>query len=163
MTITDLFYIVFAVVIVGSVTWIVLTKNLIHALFLFLLSLICLAGIYVLSSANFLAVVQLLVYAGGVVVLLSFGIMLTSREGSGKLISGNHLFMPGIIAFLTMLVILSYFILGAGEIKSSGTTVSIQQIGMAFMTDYLLGFELVAYLLLVVLVGSAYLAKRSGI
>ena len=161
MTIMDAIFLVFAALALLSAVGILLTKNVIHAAFLLVLCLLSFAALYVLYDATFLAVVQLLVYAGGVVVLLSFGTMLTSRA-EGKLISGNHLLFPGVLLALFLGLMVALFARTALPIEEAARpTEQVEWIGMQFMTTHVLAFELIAFLLLLVLVGSAYIANQS--
>ncbi len=158
-----LFYL-FSAIIVIAVIWMIFIRNLIHATFLFLVVLLSLAAIYVLLQATFIAVVQLLVYAGGVVVLLAFGITLTRRSKDQRLLSGSHLLVPGGLLFFSLALIIVWIVsqIQSGS-PSSVNPLSIESIGILFMTDYLLAFELIAYILLVVLVGATYYAKQARI
>ena len=80
----------------------IFTKNLIYAAFLLALCLLSISGLYVAYNANFLAVIQILIYAGGVLILLAFGIMLTNRSPEGKVSVRNHLLFYGALVTLSM-------------------------------------------------------------
>ncbi|MFY0686739.1 MAG: NADH-quinone oxidoreductase subunit J [Cyclobacteriaceae bacterium] len=142
---------------------IVFTNNVIHAAFMLVLVLVSFAGLYVLLNAEFLAVVQLLIYAGGVLVLMIFGIMLTNRPENGKMLTGHHLIFPGIVSAVGFLLIMLFVYQKTDMELQVGERVEkqVSLIGISFMTEYLLAFELVAYLLLVVLIGAGYYAKSS--
>lgn len=145
-----------------SAIGIVLTRNVIHGALLLVLTLLCLAAIFILFGAEFLSVVQILVYAGGIVVLMVFGVMLTKRGHDGDVRSENRLIIPSIIigaAGLYLLIkVLGYVDLPGSTSMNSQS--QVENVGVQLMTTNLVAFELVAYLLLVVLVGAAYLAKR---
>jgi len=169
-----LFYI-FAVLAVISGAYMVLTRNLLYAGFSLLITLLSVAGIYVLLFADFVAVTQLMVYVGGVLVLILFGIMLSSRvqDKSVRSESGNKVW--GTLVAGLVLVGLGYTILQAdvaalpwlqeagaelpGEQKST-----VQLIGIKLMTDVVLPFEVASLLLLIALIGAAYIAtdKQKG-
>jgi NADH-quinone oxidoreductase subunit J len=138
-----------------------LTNNVFRAAFLLLICLVSIAGIYVSLQANLLAVVQLLVYAGGVVVLLSFGIMLSNRSKTGIIMSENHLVIPGILSGFGFFI---YFLLNIrqGKIEFAKYSSTVKDIGEAFMTDYLLLFEVIGFLLLVVLIGASLFSATSS-
>ena len=166
MEMIEVLFFVFAAVVVISVSVLIFIRNVIHAAFLLVLALVSLAGIYVLFGAEYLAVVQLLVYAGGVVVLLAFGLMLTQQVKEGATPFTHHLLFPGILVAVTLAFALAKAIMqGEFSITSNQLVVEnpVKTIGYLFMTDYLLAFELIAYLLLVVLVGAAYYAKQSSL
>jgi NADH-quinone oxidoreductase subunit J len=141
----------------------IFTENLIYAAFLLALCLLSIAGFYVIYNASFLAVIQILIYAGGILILIAFGIMLTNRSPDGKVTVGYHLLFFGSLVTLGM-ALLIYALVGSSTIESQEvlqTTGQVKEIGIRFLTQYILAFELIAFLLLVVLVGASYLGKKS--
>jgi len=143
---------------------IILTKNIVHAAYALAVSLVGIAGMYVLLNAELLAVVQILIYAGGVVVLLSFGIMLTNRLSEQKVVTESRNRFLGFMISLSIFSGFSFLISRAdlphGQVEKASN--SIEQIGISFLTEHIVAFELIAFILLVALVGSAYLAKMSS-
>ncbi len=141
----------------------IFTENLIYAAFLLALCLLSIAGFYVIYNASFLAVIQILIYAGGILILIAFAIMLTNRSPDGKVIVGYHLLFFGSLVTLGM-ALLIYALMGSSTIGPQEvlqTTGQVKEIGLRFLTQYILAFELIAFLLLVVLVGASYLGKKS--
>ena len=141
----------------------IFTENLIYAAFLLALCLLSIAGFYVIYNASFLAVIQILIYAAGILILIAFGIMLTNRSPDGKVIVGYHLLFFGSLVTLGM-ALLIYALMGSSTIgphEIIQTTGQVKEIGLRFLTQYILAFELIAFLLLVVLVGASYLGKKS--
>jgi NADH:ubiquinone oxidoreductase subunit 6 (subunit J) len=149
---------------------IALVKNLLHAALLLLVCLLALAGIYVLLHAEFLAVAQIMVYAGGIVILIIFGIMLSSRVATKPLgIEGSRL-LPGFLVSAGMLFILIYsfstitFSLTSDSSASQMNTV--RNTGFQLMSAYVAPFELAGLLLLISLIGAAvtasFLIKKSS-
>ncbi|MFT4737531.1 MAG: NADH:ubiquinone oxidoreductase subunit 6 (subunit J) [Cyclobacteriaceae bacterium] len=167
MGLIEALFFVFAGVIVLAVSSMFFLKNIIHASFLLVLSMISLAGIYVLFGAEYLAVVQLLVYAGGIIILLAFGVMLTQQVKAGATPSGHHLVFPALVVAVSAAVSLASTISkgysGATFEVMPPMTDQVREIGVLLMTDYLLAFELIAFLLLVVLVGASFYAKQSRV
>lgn len=144
---------------------IVYSKNIVHAAYALALVLIAIAGIYVLLSSELLAVVQIMLYAGGVVILLVFGVMMTNRLKGEKMFSESRNVILGAIVSIGLLAILIYQISNASFSKIKESPVEqdqIKTIGISFLTDHIVAFELIAFILLVALVGSAYLAKMSS-
>lgn len=143
---------------------IVVSKNVVHAAYALALVLVSMAGIYVLLNAELLAVVQILLYAGGVVILLVFGVMMTNRLKSGKLLteSKNSILAAilGLSVFSAMIYLLSNIPIENDAIEMSVN--QIEKIGMFFLTQHIVAFELIAFVLLVALVGASYLAKMSS-
>ena len=154
MNTADILFWFLAGLIAVAVFGILLTKNVLHGALFLVVILLAISGVYVLLGSEYLAVVQLLVYAGGVVVLLGFGIMLISREDKHtKLVTTNQLVFPASIIVLTFFLFLSRVV---AQFSSDSTKeVSVDQIkefGVQFMSRHLLAFELIAVILLVVLV-----------
>lgn len=160
MSIEAILFWVFGGIALLSAIGIIFSNNVIHGALLLVFTLLSLAAIFILFGAEFLAVVQILVYAGGIVVLMIFGIMLTKRERNGDPKTSSQYIFPGLIigglAFYFLIQVI-------GEIPSDNRgSVSVSQvegIGVQLMTTNLVAFELIAFLLLVVLVGAAFLAK----
>jgi NADH-quinone oxidoreductase subunit J len=158
----------FAALAIISALFILFSKNLIYAAFSLFLTFLGISALYVLAGADFLAVTQIMVYVGGVLVLLIFGIMLTQKKDRNAVSStSNRVYVPGgrsVWGFFTgtgLFIFLGYVILSAnfkmnGDINTSKSTV--RTIGVELMTSHLLPFEIAAILLLVALVGAAYLA-----
>jgi NADH-quinone oxidoreductase subunit J len=163
-----LFYL-FAILAVLSGAYMVLTRNLLYAGFSLLLTLLSVAGIYVLLFADFVAVTQLMVYVGGVLVLILFGIMLSSRVHDESVMSEDVNKGWGISIALLTVIGLGYTILQTNfaslpwlQIADidvlGGQKSTVQSIGIKLMTDFVLPFEVASLLLLIALMGAAYIA-----
>lgn len=142
----------------------VFTKNVIHGAYGLTVVLLSIAALFVLLNAEFLAVVQIFMYAGGVVVLLVFGIMLTNRNKKGPPITEHRQVFVSVLATGLLLVIITALTWDANPVWSAQEIAGNQtkQIGQLFLTTHLIAFELIALLLLAVLVGAAFLAKQSA-
>lgn len=146
---------------------IVFSRNLFYAALLLLVCLMSVAGLYVLAWAEFVAVTQILIYAGGVLVLILFGIMLTSKMGkNAMLVQHANEFSGAIVA--TGFIGLMVFALN-GQFDSASlsepsltSTDTIERIGENLMTTYLLPFEIAGILLLVALIGAAVIASHKS-
>lgn len=145
----------------GSALAILFTRNVFKAALLLLGCLLSIAGIYVLLNAAFIAVTQILIYAGGVVVVIIFGIMLTTRISgkplvvqSGNVFSGS---LAGLGLFITM-VLLFQTAAFRPTTESIGED-SLSRIGIHLMSDFVLPFEVAGVLLLIALVGAAVTAS----
>ncbi len=156
--------ILIGLMILFGVTVIIISRNIIHAAYALSLSLLGIAGVYVLLGAELLAVVQVLLYAGGVVILLVFGVMMTSRLRGEKVLSESKYQLLAAITSILLFLLLIMGISSADLSKSQYAVVEnqIESIGIDFLTDHLVAFELIAFILLVVLVGASYLAKMSS-
>lgn len=146
-----------------GVSIILFTRNIIHAAYSLCLALIGIAGVYVLLMSELLAVVQVMLYAGGVVILLAFGVMMTNRLRGEKVLSGSRNQIVGAILATGLFGGLSYLISSATfNTRPVNEQDQIESIGISFLTDHIVAFELIAFILLVALVGAAYLAKNAA-
>lgn len=159
---TFVFYL-FGILTVAS-SWVVIySRNLIYSAFALLFALFGMAGLYGLLMADFIAATQVLIYVGGVLMLLLFGVMLTARKSVMEVTQSNLPRLPGaILAGLTFLLLL-LIIFGekswnAGSNQGVRETASV--IGRLLMTDYLLPFELASILLLSALIGAVFIARK---
>jgi len=160
-----LFY-VFALIALVSAIGVVLSQNIVRTAVCLLFTLAGVAGLYLLLSAEFLAAVQLVVYAGGTLILIIFGVMLTSKSPFSR-------FQPRrvevAIAIALGLVLLVMLIMGfdsaihsrhfVQETSSQAQRYPMDKLGQVLLGDYLVPFEVVSVLLLTVMIGAAYLAK----
>lgn len=163
------FYFFLGMVAVGLV-WMIFTKKLIHAAFLLFAILTGVAATYVFLGAEFLAVAQLIVYVGGILVLILFGVMLTQREGSSQAESPIDNVIPSIMLggsiFVGLLFIWKGFMANLpswmkADAPSAGVA-NVEQIGSLNLSTYLFPFEFMSILLLLALVGAAHLARKAS-
>lgn len=162
---TGLFYIL-ALVAAGSAVGVVLSRNIVRTAVCLLFTLTAVAGLYFLLAAEFLAAVQLVVYVGGTLILIIFGVMLTSKSPFSR-------FAPKAwevaVAVCIGLVLLTTIVAGlltavrGGQFASrplvTGEHYPVIKLGQALLGDFLVPFEIASVLLLVVMIGAAYLAK----
>jgi len=152
---------IFAALTVGSAAVVVLSRTLIYSAFALLVTFFGVAGLYVLLGADFLAATQLLIYVGGILVLLLFGVMLTHKIYDLDLRSETTQLASGAIVAAGLFVILTALALKAewpGVERAPAPTTS--GIGRLFLSDYLLPFEAASVLLLVALMGAAMIVRR---
>lgn len=158
---TIIFYL-FAALTVVSAFFVVTSKNIIHAAFFLMFTFFGVSGIYVLLGADFLAIVQIMVYVGGILILLLFGVMLTNNVVSVEIKSGTINIVPALIGLgLFTAVVLSLVLNNEWRIDETpiGDT-TIFALGKYLLTDYVLIFELLGILLLIALIGAASMARR---
>lgn len=158
---------------VASVLYLVFTKQLVRAAFGLFAAFVGLAALYVFAGADVVAASQVVVYVGGVLVLLLFGVMLTQRAVPTALMQlpsaprsslrGELLAAP-IVLGVGAALLLAYprGVFGFTVDSQPGPTGdSLRQLGVLSLTDYLLAFELLSVILLVALVGAAALSRNS--
>lgn len=149
------------IAIAGGVLMINLTK-VIHMVISLVFTFLSIAGLYVLLSAEFVAVVQVLIYSGAITIIMLFGIMLTNHNDKSVVKIGfirNVLTLLG-IAIFAIAVYLGIYHIQLGEQATSLHVDNTKQIGVALYQEYTIPFELVSVLLLVSLVGAIVLAKK---
>jgi NADH-quinone oxidoreductase subunit J len=179
MTPEAVIFYIFAAVTVGSAAVVVFARSLIYSAFALLFTFFGVGGLYLLLGADFLAATQLLVYVGGILVLLLFGVMLTHKLYDLDLKSEVHQFGAGLAAAIGLFVILAWPIGGTvnlwgHDFRLQGLLLRTQwpvgtgqqlgptteQIGTLFMNRFLLPFEAASILLLVALMGAALIVRR---
>jgi len=157
----------FALMTVMSAFVVVLSKNILRAVFALLFTLFGIAGLFLFLHADFLAATQVLIYVGGVLVLLLFGIMLTQKVVEADIRTGKIQFLPSLVAMGVLFVFLLFLIFqtpwnlqGTANFDQNqfgnGTTAGI---GTLLMTEWLLPFEIASILLLAALIGSVSIAR----
>ena len=150
-----------AVVLVGAALAVVLTKNLFHAVLWLALALTGTAGVFLQLDAEFLAAVQLLLYAGGIVTIVVFAIVVTERL-VGERISqtsrriGGGAVVAGALLFVILSAISQRPLAAARPELPADLT---RTIGDAVLTRFVLPFELLALLMLAALMGAIYFAR----
>jgi NADH-quinone oxidoreductase subunit J len=160
--IADLIFYLFAALAVISGCFVVFARNIVHAGFSLLFTLFGVAGLYGLLGADFLAVTQVIVYIGGVLVLVLFTVMMTRMPVRRRSRRGMDLYVPAGIFALAVFAVLYRMITGTiwtdGPAPDPQATVS--EIGVNFMTDYIFPFEYVSIALLVAMIGAAILIRE---
>jgi NADH-quinone oxidoreductase subunit J len=160
------FYI-FAGLMLSSSVAILLARDIVRAAVWLLGALGSAAGLFLLLSANFIAAIQLIVYVGGVLVLIVFGVMLTSRIPAERhAVRLREIVIAGIVGTVLLVGLLVAQFAGPWPPLSSEVTrgATVREIGRALLSTWLVPFELVSVLLLAVMIGAAYLARptRAG-
>ena len=148
-----------------SALYIAFTKNVMYAAFALIVTFLGVAGIFMMIGAGFIAISQILVYVGGILGLIVFGVMLTNRlKGQhvrtpvynkllGVLISGGLLFI-----FYKAIIEANFGALQWIE-SAKPETASLDKLGVKLMTDYVLAFEVIGILLLLALIGAIKIAS----
>ena len=156
-----LFYSIVLLVALSS-CWVVMSPNLVHSAVSLLFTLFGVAGLYVFLYADFIAAAQIIIYVGGILVLIIFGVMLTNNIADPKLTNkSQHQLLAGMFSF-ALLIMLSNIVFDTNwyvkELIIRDSTVN--DIGMMLLSTYLLPFEVVSILLLAALIGAAMLSRK---
>jgi NADH:ubiquinone oxidoreductase subunit 6 (subunit J) len=151
---------VLSVLTVGGALMVVAARNLIHAVLFLVLSFVGVAGLYLTLSADFVAVAQVLIYAGAISVLMLFAIMLTpeaSRDNAETVFRAPALVLA---ALLTVAVVYVTFETDWREATRGPFTETAQAIGEALVDPFVLPFEIAAVLLTAAMIGAILLVRE---
>ncbi len=155
-----IFYL-FATIIVVSAVMVVFARSIIYSAFSLLFTLFGISAMYVYLSADFLAVTQIVVYVGGILILLLFGVMLTNKITQERLLTDVFNLIPSFLIMLAIMGSLFYTFLYRAKWQGGEqrTTTVVEPIGYELITNYLLPFEIVSILLFVAMIGAAYISR----
>jgi len=158
-------FVLLAVLAIASALGMVLSKNTVNSALLLVLNLLSIAGVYLLLQAQFLAFIQILVYAGAIMVLFLFVIMLLNLDDEESFF--DKIRVKYIVAFLLGVVVLGQILYSLGgvadflpeiseEMAFAGT---VEALGDVLYTEYLFAFEMTAILLTAAVVGALMIAQ----
>lgn len=158
MTVSWFLFILLAVLTLGGGLGVVLTRNVVHAALALLLSLVAVAGVYLILFAEFLALVQVLIYGGAVVIVLLFAIMLT-RSAEYPRISDNRQWPLAAVAALGLLgVLIPAFLIRSVE-NTRAQSPAFGDLANSLFTRWAIPFEIASLVLLVALIGAIIIAR----
>jgi NADH:ubiquinone oxidoreductase subunit 6 (subunit J) len=168
-------FIFFCLIIVGSAGFILFTKNVVHAVFMLLFTFLGVAAIFVFAGADFMAVAQIMVYVGGILVLLVFGVLLTNKSNRHLKAQSNNIEtnnynriiggLLGIGVFSTLFYIFTKIPFARLEgqhfefYEPSSSTV--KEIGRQLVLSNSLPLEAIGILLIGALIGAGFIAKST--
>jgi NADH-quinone oxidoreductase subunit J len=152
---------VLAATLIGSALGVVLTRNLFHSVLWLALSLVSTAGIFLLLDAEFIAAVQVLLYAGGVITVVVFAIVVTEKLVGETIANTSKRLLGGAVASAAV------FVMVANVLRRSGLDPALPEmgpdttraVGLTLLTKFLLPFELLGVLLLAGLIAASYFAR----
>ena len=154
-------FILLAVLTLGGGLGVGLTRNVVHAALALLLSLVAVAGVYLVLYAEFLALVQVLIYGGAIIIVLLFAIMLT-RGSEYPRISDNRQWPLAALAALGVLgVLMASFLIDPVE-NSEAQSPAFTDLANSLFTRWAIPFELASLVLLVALVGAIIIARTEA-
>lgn len=176
MSMEQIVFYIFAAAVIGSALMVVFNKSMVRSIFLFFVTLFSMAGLFIYALADFVAVTQLIVYVGGMLVLMIFAFLLSSKTllnvsvKSKTSLVGLHNLPGAVIALLFLLVLLiTIYQANPGQIswiQNAGNNTlkagdnTIHSIGFNMMTRYLIPFEIISVVLMLALIGAAHIARR---
>ncbi|PYT25559.1 MAG: NADH-ubiquinone/plastoquinone oxidoreductase subunit 6 [Acidobacteria bacterium] len=162
------FYI-FAALVLGGAIATITRRSAVHSAISLIISLIGVAGLYLMQQAEFLFAVQIVLYVGGIMVLFLFVIMLVNLDQAAKERQFNRQWLAALVCVAVVGAEIAYFMRkGASAFQISGAAApstvpaegNTERIATVLMSQYLLPFEITSVLLLVAIVGSVVMAKK---
>jgi NADH-quinone oxidoreductase subunit J len=156
-------FLIIAALVIASAFWVVFSPNLIHSAVSLLFTLFGTAGLYIFLYADFIAATQVVIYVGGILILIIFGVMLTNRIDTPSIAaSSKNQFIGGMGAFTICALQIGVIFntpwhIGAEQSREA----TVADIGNLLLNEYLLPFEIVSILLLAALMGAALLSRRT--
>ena len=164
---TILFYI-FAVLVLGGAVLTITRRSAVHSAISLIVSLLGVAGLYLMQHAEFLFAVQIVLYVGGIMVLFLFVIMLVNLDQAAKERQFNRQWSIALAAVALVGVQIGYFLyMGKNKLHiadmiapAPATGGNVERIAESLFSEYLLPFEITSILLLVAVVGSVVMAKK---
>ena len=167
MSVSSVFFFVLAFVSLLSAILLVTRRNPVHSAIFLIVNFVTLAGIYLTLHAQFIAIIQVLVYAGAIMVLVLFVIMLLNLQEEAKLT--EYLAVKHVVAIvfsavlLIVIVEVVFSVFGMSQTTQAATAEqigSVEGIGMTLYQSFLFPFELASVLLLAAIIGAVLLAKK---
>ena len=178
MTMVKALFYLMGFITIASALFVAASKSLVRSVFMFFVTLLSLAGLYVLALADFVAITQIVIYVGGILVLILFAFMLSGKETLANLQRQKDRFisiskLPALLLAVLFFIVLVNILFKADindlawATKAASNKLDISpdspmttNIGTNLMTTYLLPFEAISILLMMALVGAAHLSRR---
>lgn len=163
MTSEIIFYLLAAISVLTALM-VVFSKSPIYSVMWLIACFFSIAGHYVMLNAQFLAIVHIIVYAGAIMVLMLFTVMLLNlnkeTEPHKSLLTKGSAVISGGLLFLVLLAAMRSSSLGKYSAPETTDAGFVQQVGMKLFTDYLLPFEMTSVLFIAAMIGAVVLAKK---
>ena len=162
VSIGDLLFYVIAAVTVVSAAGVAFSPNIVYSAFSLMGTFMGVAALYVFLAADFVAVVQVLIYVGGILVLTLFAVMLTHRIADVRVSNRSVGRLPALLIIALVGGVMAKAVLGAPwHTVAAGTPApTTYAIGNAFLGEYILPFELASVVLLAALIGAVVLSRK---
>jgi NADH-quinone oxidoreductase subunit J len=156
-----LFYIIAGLTIV-SAAGVAFSPNIVYSTFSLMGAFMGVAGLYVFLAADFLAVIQVLIYVGGILVLMIFAVMLTHRISDVRISNRSVARLPSLVIIAFIAGVMIKTVLGANwhRVAAGTPAPTTYAIGNGFLNEYILPFELASVVLLAALIGAVVLSRK---
>ncbi|MCW3078745.1 NADH-quinone oxidoreductase subunit J [Segetibacter sp.] len=166
MSTTEILFWFLSALALVSATMVLISKNPVHSILWLIIVFFAISGHYVLLNAQFLAIVNLIVYAGAIMVLFLFVVMLMNLNSDSEPQKNSRFKVAGTIAGGCLMLIMIDVIRDAGEVQNAKALVKvgniglIKNLGMALFKDYVIPFEISSVLFLSAMVGAVVIGKK---
>ena len=166
MTATEILFWVLSALALFSALMVLISKNPVHSVLWLIVVFFAISGHYILLNAQFLAIVNLIVYAGAIMVLFLFVIMLMNLNNSTEPQKNSLVKLAGVVAGCLLLTVFVSAVRSADEIKNSQAAMDagdiglIENLGKALFTQYVVPFEISSVLFLSAMVGAVVIGKK---
>ncbi|HIA75414.1 MAG TPA: NADH-quinone oxidoreductase subunit J [Dehalococcoidia bacterium] len=155
------FFTIAAILVISGGIGVVAARNIVYAALSLLIAMIGTAGIFLVGLAEFLALVQLLIYGGAVVIVILFSLMLT-RIQDFEFLTTNKQWPIALIVAMCLLGLLAISILVEDSITTTMGSTDITELGLTLFSDWAIPFELVSLVLLIALIGTVVMVRRDN-
>src|SRR5450432_1815975 len=165
MGITQILFWFLTALVLGSALLVVLSKNPVYSVLFLIITFFAISGHYVLLNAQFLAIVNIIVYAGAIMVLFLFVVMLMNLNSNSEPQRHKYLMYGGTIAGASLLLVLVAALKKSADTSQlvqmkTGDIGLIKNLGKALFTDYVFPFEISSVLFLSAMIGAVVISKR---
>jgi len=166
MSITTILFIFLSVLALVAAGAVVASKNPVHSVLWLIVVFFAISGHYILLNAQFLAIVNLIVYAGAIMVLFLFVVMLMNLNADSEPPRRNNMFIASLIAGLSLMLVMVAALRQSDQVmqqqllSSEGNDGLIEVLGKTLFNDYVVPFEISSVLFLSAMVGAVVIAKK---
>jgi NADH-quinone oxidoreductase subunit J len=165
MNLTQLLFWFLSVLTLGGALMVVISKNPVHSILFLIITFFAISGHYVLLNAQFLAVVNVIVYAGAIMVLFLFVVMLMNLNAESEPSKNKYLLYIGTIAGSSLFLVLVAALKKSNDITQAiqlkdGDIGLIKNLGTVLFTNYVFPFEISSVLFLSAMIGAVIIAKK---
>lgn len=167
MNLTEILFWFLSVLTLGGAILVVTTKNPVHSILYLIVTFFAISGHYILLNAQFLAIVNIIVYAGAIMVLFLFVVMLMNLNAESEPVKNKYLLYGGSIAGGCLLLILVAALKKSADVNQPlqlkfGTIGLVKNLGMVLFTNYVFAFEISSVLFLSAMIGAVIIAKKEN-
>jgi NADH-quinone oxidoreductase subunit J len=165
MTATEILFWILSALAIFSALMVLISRNPVHSVLWLIVVFFSISGHYILINAQFLAIVNLIVYAGAIMVLFLFVIMLMNLNNATEPQRNSLIKLAGVVAGCLLLMVMVSAVRSAGEISHSQATADggiglIENLGTVLFTQYVVPFEISSVLFLSAMVGAVVIGKK---